>query len=718
MFTGVARTAVMRMPTMLDQAAGRTGHDAHAGSLAAMRIVRVAAYRQLQPFRDGPYICRNQSADGTDSTIVVLESDDGLVGVGEMAPLGAFYAPAFAAGTRAGRRRARAAPAGRRPARAGACAAVARCRHARPAERQVRARHGRPRPRGAGGGRAALLLPRRPLRHGRRPLPLGLAGHARRDGAQCRRLRRGRLPAHPGQGRRRPGRGRRARARRARRRRGGRRAVLRRQRRLDDRAGARVPARDARSRDHAGAALHVLRRLPHGTPALPAPDGAGRVHRLAPGAARRAPRRRGGRRDDQDRPRGRRRSRGAAARRGGRARPAGHRRGHGRQRHRHRRDGAPLALDAGGAAHPHGRLQRLGHGRQRHGHAACRGRAAARARRSGPRRRGSARGAGRAVRRLDASRRRRSAGHQARVAAAIVPAAAASPPTTSARTRSGSSVVTITPWRSTARRPTSGSTSRIAVTASAPCSSAASRRSRNAAASPASATTAATSTPHGRSPVARSRRRRSATAAIASAPTSTWRHTAPARERQHEARARRDGRARPERPGDGRLRDALDRASDLGPATVDAQRHAPAVQRRAVRAGVVEAQRVPAPGAQPRGVARVGAPGLHREHGQDRRSLARPRAARVELQRGRALQVEHLHDARPVPLEHEVRPVGRDAGVRAGRLRQHDVAGVVHEAADRVGGGARGQRQHGDQTTSAATRVIPRRPGGTRPPRS
>src|ERR1700704_6079203 len=67
-----------------------------------MRIVRVAAYRQLQPFRDGPYTCRNQSEDGTDSTIVALETDDGLVGAGEMAPLGAFYAPAFAAGARAG----------------------------------------------------------------------------------------------------------------------------------------------------------------------------------------------------------------------------------------------------------------------------------------------------------------------------------------------------------------------------------------------------------------------------------------------------------------------------------------------------------------------------------------------------------------------------------------------------------------------------------------
>src|ERR1700750_78920 len=94
MFTGVARTALMRMP-------GNLG-DALAVSLVSMRIVRVDAYRQLQPFRDAPYVCRGQSEDGTDSTIVVLRSDEGLVGVGEMAPLGAFYAPAFAAGARAG----------------------------------------------------------------------------------------------------------------------------------------------------------------------------------------------------------------------------------------------------------------------------------------------------------------------------------------------------------------------------------------------------------------------------------------------------------------------------------------------------------------------------------------------------------------------------------------------------------------------------------------
>ena len=67
-----------------------------------MRIARVAAYRQLQPFRDGPYICRNQSEDGTDSTIVVLESDDGPRRRGRDGAARRVLRPAFAAGTRAG----------------------------------------------------------------------------------------------------------------------------------------------------------------------------------------------------------------------------------------------------------------------------------------------------------------------------------------------------------------------------------------------------------------------------------------------------------------------------------------------------------------------------------------------------------------------------------------------------------------------------------------
>jgi L-alanine-DL-glutamate epimerase-like enolase superfamily enzyme len=72
------------------------------GYHAAIRISRVSVFRQWQPFVDGPYTCSgNRSAEGFDSTIVKLETDAGVTGWGEMAPLGAFYDPAFAEGARA-----------------------------------------------------------------------------------------------------------------------------------------------------------------------------------------------------------------------------------------------------------------------------------------------------------------------------------------------------------------------------------------------------------------------------------------------------------------------------------------------------------------------------------------------------------------------------------------------------------------------------------------
>lgn len=68
-----------------------------------MKITRVTAWRQDQPFRDGPYVCSgNRIALGFESTIVRIEADVGDTGWGEMSPLGSFYAPAFAAGARAG----------------------------------------------------------------------------------------------------------------------------------------------------------------------------------------------------------------------------------------------------------------------------------------------------------------------------------------------------------------------------------------------------------------------------------------------------------------------------------------------------------------------------------------------------------------------------------------------------------------------------------------
>ena len=67
-----------------------------------IKLIRATLYHQFQPFRDGPYQCRGQAEDGFDSTIVRLETDTGVVGWGEMAPLGSFYSAAFASGTRAG----------------------------------------------------------------------------------------------------------------------------------------------------------------------------------------------------------------------------------------------------------------------------------------------------------------------------------------------------------------------------------------------------------------------------------------------------------------------------------------------------------------------------------------------------------------------------------------------------------------------------------------
>ena len=54
-----------------------------------------------------------------------------------------------------------------------------------------------------------------------------------------------------------------------------------------------------------------------------------------------------------------------------------------------------------------------------------------------------------------------------------------------------------------------------------------------------------------------------------------------------------------------------------------------------------------------------------------------------------------------------MRAVGGDPRLRAGRLREHDVARVVHEPLDRVGGG-RGKREQGDERERALpARVIP-----------
>lgn len=66
-----------------------------------MRITSVTVFGQWQPFVSGIYTCSGgRSAAGFESTIVRVETDEGLTGWGEEAPLGAFYSPAFTGGTR------------------------------------------------------------------------------------------------------------------------------------------------------------------------------------------------------------------------------------------------------------------------------------------------------------------------------------------------------------------------------------------------------------------------------------------------------------------------------------------------------------------------------------------------------------------------------------------------------------------------------------------
>ncbi|WP_165245526.1 cis-3-hydroxy-L-proline dehydratase [Paludisphaera soli] len=68
-----------------------------------MKITRIAAYRVDLPLNEGSYRWSGgKSVDVFDSTIVRVETDAGIVGHGEVCPLGPFYLPAYAEGVRAG----------------------------------------------------------------------------------------------------------------------------------------------------------------------------------------------------------------------------------------------------------------------------------------------------------------------------------------------------------------------------------------------------------------------------------------------------------------------------------------------------------------------------------------------------------------------------------------------------------------------------------------
>lgn len=68
-----------------------------------MRITGVRAYRVELPLHEGSYKWSGGNMMAVfDSTVVALETDEGLTGYGEICPLGPAYLPAYAAGARTG----------------------------------------------------------------------------------------------------------------------------------------------------------------------------------------------------------------------------------------------------------------------------------------------------------------------------------------------------------------------------------------------------------------------------------------------------------------------------------------------------------------------------------------------------------------------------------------------------------------------------------------
>jgi L-alanine-DL-glutamate epimerase-like enolase superfamily enzyme len=68
-----------------------------------VKIRRIAAFPVALPLREGAYRWSGgKSVEVFDSTLVRVETDDGLAGHGEVCPLGPAYLPAYAEGVRAG----------------------------------------------------------------------------------------------------------------------------------------------------------------------------------------------------------------------------------------------------------------------------------------------------------------------------------------------------------------------------------------------------------------------------------------------------------------------------------------------------------------------------------------------------------------------------------------------------------------------------------------
>ena len=67
-----------------------------------MKISKISIYQIDLPMKEGTYQWSTQSFAAFDSTVVIIETDEGLNGIGETCPLGPSYLPAYAEGARAG----------------------------------------------------------------------------------------------------------------------------------------------------------------------------------------------------------------------------------------------------------------------------------------------------------------------------------------------------------------------------------------------------------------------------------------------------------------------------------------------------------------------------------------------------------------------------------------------------------------------------------------
>lgn len=68
-----------------------------------MKIIKITAYQVNLPLLEGSYNWSdNKSVSLFDSTVVCIETDEGIVGYGESCPLGPVYLPSYAHGVRAG----------------------------------------------------------------------------------------------------------------------------------------------------------------------------------------------------------------------------------------------------------------------------------------------------------------------------------------------------------------------------------------------------------------------------------------------------------------------------------------------------------------------------------------------------------------------------------------------------------------------------------------